>query len=77
MESKLVGFILIIVILLGFSINKDRGDNMDKRDVIVPLVKAIDNLQYLGFNNTMSFDDTVEIRLEIKAIIERINKAKI
>ncbi len=76
MESKLIGFILIIVILLGFSINKDRGDNMDKRDVIVPLVKAIDNLQYLGFNNTMSFDDTIEIRLEIKAIIERINNSK-
>ncbi len=64
------------MILLGFSINKDKGDNMDKRDVIVPLVKAIDNLQYLGFNNTMSFDDTIEIRLEIKAIIEKINNSK-
>lgn len=76
MESRVVGFILILVILLGFSIDKDRGDNMGKRDVIVPLVKAIDNLQYLGFNNTMSFEDTIEIRLEIKAIIERINKDK-
>ena len=76
--DKVMGTLFMVLILaIGFIIHGERNMSFTKRDAVEPLVQSIDRLQGLAFSGVMGFDKSIQLRLEIKDIIERINKEEI
>lgn len=76
-STRVIGSMAItLLIILGFLIHDERGNEMEVRQAVVHLLEASDEIQELAFNNVIDMDYSIKVREDIKKVIEDLHEAR-